>query len=99
MYTKLDIYALVNVMDTITQIKLINYYWPLCQCSNLNTFKNLSCPFRTLVIQVINQIMNRVSMFVALMYIFHLTVICISIYNHINQIRHVQQHYETLSSC
>ena len=31
------------------------------------------------------------------MYIIYVTVICIPIYNHINQIRHVQQHYETLS--
>ena len=41
--------------------------------------------------------MNRVSRFAALMYIFHVTVICIPIQNNINQIRHVQQHYETLS--
>jgi hypothetical protein len=24
---------------TITQIKLIHYYWPLCQCSNLIYFR------------------------------------------------------------
>ena len=40
---------------------------------------------------------HRVSKFQVLMYIFYLTVICIPISNHINQIRHVQQHYETLS--
>jgi hypothetical protein len=28
---------------------------------------------------------------------YYLTVICIPIYNHINQIRHVQQHYEVWS--
>ena len=39
---------------------------------------------------------HRVSKFQLLMYIFYLTVICIPISNHINQTRHVQQHYETL---
>jgi hypothetical protein len=41
--------------------------------------------------------LHRVSKFQVLMYIFYLTVICIPISNHINQIRHVQQHYETWS--
>jgi hypothetical protein len=28
---------------TITQIKLINYYWPLCQCSNLISLHCVVC--------------------------------------------------------
>ena len=36
---------LTSYCYTITQIKLLNYYWPLCQCLNLNSFKLIILSF------------------------------------------------------